>query len=172
FAVIAYGWNQFDAYGYPAGLCSGSAGAPPVTFTCPPTNLVLQAGGATCTAVIPNLATQVGNAGAALLITQSPMPGTVVGPGTYTITLTIVDQSGAQHICTTALTVFQNGPSGLQCPANIVTNCASGSGRVVTFPPTVCDPGFSISCNPSSGSLFPPGVTTVNCTATGPGSTQ
>jgi hypothetical protein len=35
--------------------------------------------------------------------------------------------------------------------------------------PTVCDPSFSISCNPASGSLFSPGVTAVTCTAVGPG---
>src|SRR5204862_5759915 len=70
------------------------------------------------------------------------------------------------------LTVFQNGPSGLLCPANIVTNCASSSGRVVTFQATVCDTNFSLSCNPPSNSLFAPGVTTVTCTATGPSPPQ
>ena len=39
--VIAYGWNAYDAYSYPAGLyCMSSAGAPPVNFTCPPSNVV------------------------------------------------------------------------------------------------------------------------------------
>ncbi|NOS70944.1 MAG: HYR domain-containing protein [Verrucomicrobia bacterium] len=171
FGVIAYGWNEYDAYSYPAGLCSSSASAPPVTFTCPPTNIVLQAG-ASCTAVVPNLVPQVGNAGAALFITQSPVAGTVVGPGNYPITITIIDQFGLQHTCVTVLTVTLNGPAGLQCPSNIVTACLSSAGRVVTFQPTVCNTNFSITSTPPSGSLFPPGVTTVTCTATGPGGTQ
>jgi hypothetical protein len=171
FGVIVYGWNRYEGYGYPAGFCSSTAATPPANFACPPTNMMLQVG-ANCTAAVPDLTTQVGNAGAAILITQSPPPGTLLGPGTYNITVTIVDQSGQQHVCVTSLTIFQNGASGLQCPANILANCTSSAGRVVTFQPTVCDPNFTLSCNPPSGSLFPPGVTTVTCTAAGPNSSQ
>ena len=167
FGAIVYGWSQYNAYGYPAGLCSPSVTTPPVNFSCPPGSLILQAG-SNCAAVVPDLTTQVGNATAALLITQSPASGTVVGPGNYTITITIIDQYGQPHLCVIALTVLPSGASGLQCPPNIVTNCASRAGRIVSFQATSCNPALSLSCNPPSGSLFPPGVTTVTCTANGP----
>ena len=167
FGGIVYGWNRYDAYGYPAGgLCSSSPGPSPVNFTCPPSTLTLQPG-PNCNTAIPDLRTQVGNAAAALLITQSPAPGALVGPGNYTVTITIIDQYGNQHVCSTALTVL-----GFQCPSNIATNCATSAGRVVAYQPLICDTNLTVSCFPPSGSLFPPGATIVTCTATGPGPTQ
>jgi len=57
----------------------------------------------------------------------------------------------------------------ITCPANIVTSCTSPSGATVSFSPTTtddCDPSPTVKCTPASGSVFPAGLTTVNCTAT------
>jgi hypothetical protein len=53
-------------------------------------------------------------------------------------------------------------------PNNITTNATSPQGAVVTYtPPTVVDednPLPPVNCSPASGSVFPIGATTVNCT--------
>ena len=55
----------------------------------------------------------------------------------------------------------------LTCPTGVVVNC-TGAGTVVTFNPigaTRCGSNVVITCVPPSGSLFPPGVTVVQCSA-------
>jgi hypothetical protein len=163
FGVIVYGWNLYDAYGYPGGMCNSPQGQTN-RFICPPTNTVVQAG-AGCVAAVPDLRAQVGNGSAALVILQNPSPGTLVGPGNYNVTLTIVDQNGQRTICNPTLTVTPSSGPGLQCPPNIVTNCASTSGQIVTYQVSVCNSSSSVSTTPPSGSLFPPGTTTVSCVA-------
>jgi hypothetical protein len=57
----------------------------------------------------------------------------------------------------------------LTCPADIVAECTSPSGAVVTYTASatdVCDPSPTVTCSPASGSTFAIGTTTVNCTAT------
>ena len=110
FGIIVYGWAEYDAYGYPGGIC-GSAQTETSQFTCPQTNPVVQAG---CNglAPIPDLTTQVGNLSSARLITQRPAAGTLVSSDTTNITLTMVDQFGASQICTTPLTVLPGPGSG------------------------------------------------------------
>src|SRR5262249_43203428 len=103
FGIVVYGWNQYDAYGYPGGTCGNPQGQPP-RFTCPPTNVTVQAG-AGCVAPVPDLTTQVGNGGQAVYIAQSPAAGSLVSPGTYPVTVTIIDQFGTRQICTSVLTV-------------------------------------------------------------------
>jgi hypothetical protein len=62
-------------------------------------------------------------------------------------------------------------PPTILCPASIVVDDRRGNGRgeVLTFIVTAEDaedPTPSLVCVPPSGSLFPPGTTTVTCTAT------
>jgi hypothetical protein len=59
----------------------------------------------------------------------------------------------------------------ITCPASLVVDDRRGNGRgeVLTFAVTAADPEDptpSLVCVPPSGSLFPPGTTTVTCTAT------
>lgn len=163
FGIIVYGWNQYDSYGYPGGSCGAPQGQPP-RFTCPPTNVTVQVG-ANCLASVPDLTTQVGGAGSALLITQSPLPGTLVGPGTYNITITVVDQFGQRQLCQSVLTVPVSTSAGMLCPNGVATNCTSPSGTVVFYSVSLCNSNFGLSCTPPPGSLFPPGTTTVTCVA-------
>ena len=61
-----------------------------------------------------------------------------------------------------------NAPT-ITCSSNIVVTCAGPSGATVSFAVTATDtddPRPTVVCQPSSGALFPPGTTTVTCTAT------
>jgi hypothetical protein len=60
-------------------------------------------------------------------------------------------------------------PPTITCPANITQQATDPMGKAVTFAtPTASSPNGSVTvvCMPASGSVFPVGVTTVNCTAT------
>jgi len=163
FGLIAYGWSLYDGYGYPGQSC-GTAQGRPTQFTCPSVEQFVQAG-TNCLAAVPDLTKKVGNGGAALLITQDPAPGTVVAPGAYPITITITDPLGGTQTCRSILTVGPSPTAGLQCPSDIVTNCANASGQIVTYSVGMCNTNFTLTSVPPSGSLFPSGVTTVVCTA-------
>ena len=57
----------------------------------------------------------------------------------------------------------------LQCPASPVVVCGNAGGDIVNFVVTAtdnCPAPVNVVCTPPSGSFFPAGVTTVNCTAT------
>ena len=61
----------------------------------------------------------------------------------------------------------QTSPA-LSLPATVTARGTSQSGGIVTFTVSATDPDdtATASCSPPSGSVFPVGVTTVNCTAT------
>jgi uncharacterized repeat protein (TIGR01451 family) len=68
--------------------------------------------------------------------------------------------------------VLQNsstGPPELTCPANVTAVATSAAGAMVSYsPPAVSNAcgQVMVACAPASGSTFPVGDTTVNCTAT------
>ncbi len=90
--------------------------------------------------------------------------------GTTTVTCTATDASGNQSSCSFEVTVEDIELPVITCPADItVFNDSGSSGAFVNFPePIVSDncPGVMAVCTPASGSFFPPGTTTVTCTAT------
>ena len=56
----------------------------------------------------------------------------------------------------------------LTCPTNVVVNCTNAGGTVVTFNPTGatrCGSNVVVTCEPPSGSVFPPGASVVLCSA-------
>ena len=60
-------------------------------------------------------------------------------------------------------------PPVISVPADITTNAVDSSGAVVSYSVTATDNvdlNPAVSCTPASGSTFPVGTTTVNCTAT------
>jgi subtilisin-like proprotein convertase family protein len=74
--------------------------------------------------------------------------------------------------CTFTVTVNDTQPPVITCPANIfvatAVTCPPAGSRTVTYTVTASDncPGVTVVCTPPSGSIFPVGTTTVNCTAT------
>ena len=79
-------------------------------------------------------------------------------------------QSGSASTCTFTITVNDTQPPSITCPPNKVAVSANpGDPVVVNYPaPVATDncPGVTVACTPASGSAFPPGTTTVTCTAT------
>jgi hypothetical protein len=60
-------------------------------------------------------------------------------------------------------------PPALQLPANFAVNATSPAGAVVTYEATATDDSglpVTLVCTPASGTVFPIGTQTVNCTAT------
>jgi len=57
----------------------------------------------------------------------------------------------------------------IHCPSNIVAACTGTNGTLVNFAVTantICGRIVNVVCTPPSGTLFPAGLTTVNCVAT------
>src|SRR5262249_17355915 len=108
------------------------------------------------------------------------------GPGTFTATLGVEATPG--HVVTATATDANGNTSEfsncvtdtcanptftITCPADVTAvagaSCPVASSKTVTFPAptaTVHCGDLAIVCNPPSGSTFPVGTTTVNCTAT------
>ncbi len=97
-------------------------------------------------------------------------PITIFNKGVTTVTCVTEDDCGNIATCTFDITVVDNEPPQIVCPAAISTSvpaCAAGS--VVTFnPPTFTDncPMTTYTCSHQSGDFFPCGTTMVTCTAT------
>jgi hypothetical protein len=98
------------------------------------------------------------------LVACSPASGSTFPAGD-----TIVRCSAADNLGNVAFGTFKVsvviGPPTLALPADITAEAISGAGAVVTYIATA-DEAAPISCNPASGSTFPLGTTTVNCSAT------
>jgi uncharacterized repeat protein (TIGR03803 family) len=71
--------------------------------------------------------------------------------------------AGGGHIDDVSLT--QPPQPGLACPPNLTLQ-SPGGGIVVNYPEPVVVGGGLSHCTPPSGSVFPPGITVVTCTAT------
>ncbi len=93
--------------------------------------------------------------------------------GTYSVSVTVAQGS---HIDTSAagFTLYVNPGSDttgpvLTLPSDTTAEATSKDGATVTFSATAYDEGdkasTTVSCTPSSGSTFPLGATTVNCSS-------
>jgi large repetitive protein len=100
---------------------------------------------------------------------------TALAVGSTTITLTqISNNTGATfNFAPAAFTVTvappPNTPPVLTLASNITTEATSGAGAIVNFTATASDTqdgALPVSCTPTSGSAFPLGTTSVNCSAT------
>jgi hypothetical protein len=120
-----------------------------------------------CAGVVPNLCQLTNcfsdNCGV-VTVTQSPPAGTIVGPGVHPVTLSVFDCSGNSNGCVLPFQV--NSPYvGITCPPNLVfLTCTTSA--IATFAVTATGNTGPVVCAPPSGSAFPLGTTTVNCTAT------
>ncbi|MDX2040912.1 MAG: proprotein convertase P-domain-containing protein, partial [Acidobacteriota bacterium] len=128
------------------------------TITCP-TNQNAFAG-ANCTAVVNYPApTTSGNCGS---VTCAPASGATFPLGTTTVTCSVANGPS----CSFTVSVADNTPPTVTCPAPI--SVVGDVPTVVNYTvPTAADNcGASVACVPNTGSSFPVGTTTVTCTAT------
>jgi autotransporter-associated beta strand protein len=160
FGVEVYGWSTYDAYGYPGGLCSAQTAQPP-QFPCP-TNNTFETVGSNCLAIVPDLTSQVGNIGQAVQVTQNPAANTMLGPGTYPVTITFLDALGIHHECDSVLVISPGTFPGLQCPPDITVTAPSTNGVAVNFAASLCNTNYTITYSPASGSTFLPGTHVVH----------
>jgi hypothetical protein len=106
-----------------------------------------------------------------IVATCSPASGSQFPTGTTTVQCTATDGAGNSGTGAFTVTVVESDKPVLflQVPDDIAVEADGADGRVVTFTVTTngsSDPNPSVSCTPSSGSLFAVGTTTVRCTAT------
>lgn len=94
----------------------------------------------------------------------SPASGSTFPAGETTVTCRAVDNFANDVIGTFTVTVVTSPPT-LTLPADITAEATSSTGAVVTYTATA-DENAPVVCNPASGSTFPLGTTTVNCSAT------
>ena len=139
------------------------------TVTCP-ANITTTNAANQCGAVVNYTTPSASDNCSGATVTCAPASGTSFARGVTTVTCTAKDASNNMAACTFTVTVTDNQPPAITCPANIALNTAPGiCSAVATYTtPTPTDncPGATAACVPASGSTFQKGVTTVTCTAT------
>lgn len=103
-------------------------------------------------------------------VTCQPPSGATFPVGTNWVECTATDAMGNSSVCLFTVTVTDQEPPVITCPADIVLSEDAGQGTRanVTFAPAVSDncSGVRVVCEPPSGSTFPLGTTLVACQAT------
>src|SRR5205814_8096998 len=134
---------------------------------------------ANCQATVPDVLGGVSvsdncSATNSITLTQSPLAGTLVGPGTNTITVTATDAAGNSATCTTSFVVTDNTAPTVVCSA---TPSAFADANCQAAVPNVLG-GVSVSDNcsatnsitliqsPAAGTLVGLGTNTITVTAT------
>ncbi|WP_134704978.1 HYR domain-containing protein [Ammoniphilus sp. YIM 78166] len=134
----------------------------PPQLTC--NDMTVPADPGQCSAVVSEYDVTVSDNCPGVTLVCDPPPGSAFPMGPSTVNCTATDAAGHQTSCSFTITVT---PS-ITCSADITVLADPGeNGAIVNYPdPAVSDcPGFTVSCNPPSGSFFPLGTTTVTCTA-------
>ncbi len=109
------------------------------------------------------------NCAAGLVVSCLPPSGAFFPAGTTPVNCSATDLAGNTDTCGFLVTVNDVEPPTLACPADmdVDTDPALG-GAVVTYTAAAADncPGFTLLCQPESGTSFLIGMTRVECTAT------
>ena len=135
---------------------------------------------ANCSATVPDVSGAVRaqssdncTPSGSLAITQSPTQGSrVSGTGSHPITVAVCDAASPANCtsCVVSFTVIDNTPPTINCPSNMVISTEPGlCSAVATYSATAtdnCSGSITPVCSPSSGTRFPKGTSTVNCSAT------
>ncbi len=133
-----------------------------------PANITANVAAGTCAATVPYPAATF--TGVCNPITCTPASGSTFQKGVTTVTCSSTGNQNGTATCTFTVTVNDNIPPTLVCPADISAG-TTGTSQVVTYtnptgtdncPPTP----IASTCNPPSGSTFALGTTTVTCSVT------
>jgi len=175
--VTMVNWKVTDPGGNMA-ICNFTvtvADAQAPSITCP-ANILKATDPNLCTAAVlyPMPVSSDNCSVAAVVLTSGPATasGSAFGKTTTTVSWKATDGSGNMSTCAFTVTVYDNQPPGISCPANMTKNTAPNTcGAVVTYSATAtdnCMPPFSVTTQSGipSGMAFPKGVTTVVMKAT------
>lgn len=102
-------------------------------------------------------------------VTCTPASGSLFPVGTTTVFCSATNSFGEHAENSFVVNVQDSEPPILTLPDDISAAATDASGAVVTFEATAYDAAegpLPVTCTPASGSLFPIGVTVVECTAT------
>jgi uncharacterized repeat protein (TIGR01451 family) len=144
----------------------------PPTFTSVPASVTAYTGvgAATCDAVVnPGTATAADNCG--VTVTRSPS-GNTFPVGSTTITWTAKDGANNETTATQTVTVIDNTPPTISCPANITVYLplnTTATSMVVNYPGATASDNCgtaTVGYSKASGTVFPMGPTLVTATAT------
>lgn len=141
-----------------------------VTSTAVPPTLTLPAN-FSVEATGPNgaVATYTATADQNATVVCSPISGSVFALGANTVICTATNVGGISSSGSFVITVVDTTPPTLSLPANITKDATGPSGATVTFTATasdLVDGSVPVTCTPASGSTFPLGTTTVQCSST------
>lgn len=111
------------------------------------------------------------DSGSSVPVACSPTSGSSFPIGTTTVNCSATDGAGNTTGGSFSVTVTDTTPPTLTLPAPITTSVNGASTAVVTYSASVSDGGTALtpSCSPPSGSAFPLGTTTVNCSVSDAG---
>jgi hypothetical protein len=122
------------------------------------------------TVTVTFVATAIDNSGAIPVISCDPPSGSTFAVGDTSVTCTATDTSGNSASRTFTVTVVDATPPVVVVPTSPLFEVLQGpAGSIVNFDSLVSvtdlvDPAPTLTCVPASGSMFPPGETTVTCT--------
>src|SRR5205814_63873 len=114
------------------------------------------------------------SAPSAIILSQSPTAGTMVGLGTHTITVTATDAAGNSATCTTTFTVSDNTAPTVVCSpvpgASADANCQAAvpnvMGGVSVSDACSAPSAIILSQSPVAGTMVGVGTHTITVTAT------
>jgi hypothetical protein len=147
--------------------CLFEAECPPPAMTCPENTTL--AAGAACTATFTEMASAASPCQLPVTITSDPALPLTVGLGTYPVTYTARDAAGNTATCTTTVTVADQTPPVITCPADVTMPV--GEGCMVTFNGMAtatdnCDAEVAIVSDPPLPANLPAGIRIITYTAT------
>ncbi len=155
-----------------AGLSSNSSLTVKIDKTAPtlnlPANMTAEATSSTG-ATVSYSASGSDTISSPVTVSCSPAAGSLFGFGTTTVNCTGTNDAGLSVNGSFTVTVQDTTDPIVTVPANITTEATSASGATVNFSASatdIVDGALSATCLPASGSTFPLGTTTVNCSAT------
>jgi microsomal dipeptidase-like Zn-dependent dipeptidase len=137
-----------------------------ISITCPPDQTVECASPqGTAVTFHPTAQTLCGSLAG---VVCTPSSGSVFPPGTNTVACVATDSLGNTARCEFKVVVRDTTPPSIAAPVQVTAECESPLGARVEFGVGVwdnCDPAPQVFLNPPSGSLFPIGITPVQCVA-------